>query len=117
MVSAPPAIEGTNVSESATVPTARRQVGPPAHVEWLAGSGIALMLGAAALYVSALSRAVGVVLAVVGGSAVLGALAVRRRGMWPSRPWLVAAAALLIALVAYGGWLLTYSATHPPVAV
>lgn len=70
------------------------------------------MLGAGVLYVSGLSRAVGVVLAAIGGAGVLTAFAVHRSRAWPARRWLVAVVVLLLALVAYGVWLMIYSATH-----
>jgi hypothetical protein len=78
------------------------------------GAGVVLLLCAAVLYVSGLSRAVGVVVAVVAVATLLGAFVARRRA-WPSRPWLIAVAVLLVALVAYGVALFVYNALHPPV--
>jgi len=76
-----------------------------------------LLLCSAVLYVSGLSRAVGVVVAVVAVATLLGAFMARRSRAWPSRPWLITVAVLLVALVAYGVALLIYSALHPPVLV
>ena len=94
-----------------------RQAGQPAYVGPVFGAGVVLMLCAAVLYISGLSRAVGVVVAVVGVATLLGAFMARRRRAWPSRPWLITVAVLLVALVAYGVALLIYSALHPPVLV
>ena len=94
-----------------------RQAGQPAYVGHVFGAGVVLLLCAAVLYVSGLSRAVGVVVAVVAVATLLGAFIARREGAWPSRPWLITVAVLLVALVAYGVALLTYSALHPPVLV
>ena len=76
-----------------------------------------VLLGAGILYVTGLSRAVGAVLAAIGGVAVVTAFAVRRRRAWPARPWLGAVLVLLLALVAYGVRLIIYSAAHLPVGV
>ena len=99
----------------ATYPESR-QAGQPAYVGHVFGAGVVLLLCAAILYVSGLSRAVGVV-AVVAVATLLGAFIARREGAWPSRPWLITVAVLLVALVAYGVVLLIYSALHPPVLV
>ena len=82
-----------------------------------AGRRCRVLASAAVLYVSELSRAVGVVLCTIGVAALLAAAAVRLRGAWPSRAWFVVVAVVLIALAAYGVWLLIYSANHPPVLV
>lgn len=63
-----------------------RQAGQPAYVGHVFGAGVALLLCAAVLYVSGLSRAVGVVVAFVGIATLLGAFMARRRRSWPSRP-------------------------------
>jgi predicted lysophospholipase L1 biosynthesis ABC-type transport system permease subunit len=94
-----------------------RQRARPSHVRHVLGAGVLLLMSAVVLYVSGLSRAVGVVVAVVGGATILETLVARRRRAWPSRPWLITMAVLLLALVAYGVALLIYSATHPPVTV
>lgn len=93
------------------------EVEPPAYVGWAIAAGLSLLVAAGALYISELSRAVGVVLAAVGCAVTFGAFAVNRRGAWPPRRWLLALAALLVALAGYGVWLLIYSANHPPVPV
>jgi uncharacterized membrane protein (UPF0136 family) len=105
------------VSESVEARAIRRHAWQPAHVGWLLAVGISLLLGAGILYVSGLSRAVGAVLAAIGGAAVLAAFAVRRSRAWPARPWIVAVLVLLLALVAYGVWLIIYSAAHQGVLV
>jgi uncharacterized membrane protein HdeD (DUF308 family) len=64
-----------------------------------------------------LSRAIGVAVAVVGCATVIGAFVTRRRMAWPSRPWLITVAALLVVLMAYGVGLLIYGVSHPPVTV
>ncbi len=112
-----PRTGGPNVSESVEARAIRRHAGQPTHVGWLLAAGISLLVGAVLLYISGLSRAVGAVLAPIGGGAVLTAFAVRRSQAWPSRPWLVAVAVLLLALVAYGVWLIIYSAAHQGVLV
>jgi VIT1/CCC1 family predicted Fe2+/Mn2+ transporter len=94
-----------------------RQAEQPAYVGQVFGAGVVLLLWAAVLYVSGLSRAVGVVVAAVGVATLLGAFVARRRRAWPSRAWLIAVAVLLLALVAYGVALLIDSANYPPIAV
>ena len=105
------------MSGSAATQVGSRQAGQPAYIRQVFAVGVVLLLGAAALYVSELSRAVGVVVAVVGSATILGAYVARRRGAWPSRPWLIAVAALLVALMSYGLALLIYGVSHPPVTV
>ena len=92
-------------------------MGLPAYVRQVLAAGAALLLCAAVLYVSGLSRAVGVVVAGLGAATILGASVAYRAKAWPSRPWLIAAAVLVVALVAYGVALLIYGAMHPPVAL
>jgi len=101
------------MSDSAATQVGSRQAGQPAYIRQVFAVGVVLLLGAAALYVSQLSRAVGV----VGSATILGAYMARRRGAWPSRPWLIAVAALLVALMSYGLALLIYGVSHPPVTV
>ena len=93
------------------------QVDRATRVEWLAGAGTALLLGGIFVYVSGMSRTVGVILAVWGVANVFGSALVRRRGAWPSLPWLVAMAVLNVALAAYGVWLLIYVLTRQVIAV
>jgi hypothetical protein len=75
----------------------------------LVTAGAAAAAAAVLLYVTALSRAVGVVTGVVALVAVaLGAVAVRTQ-RWPPRPVLYVLAAALVALVVYGIGLSVYA--------
>ena len=105
------------MSDSVATQAGSRQTGQPAYIRQVFAAGVVLLLGAAALYVSELSRAVGVVVAVVGSAIILGAYVARRRRAWPARPWLIAVAVLLVALMSYGVAMLIYGANHPPVTV
>ena len=105
------------MSDSVPTQAGSRQTGHPAHIRQVVAAGVVLLLCAAVLYVSELSRAVGVVVAVVGSATILGAYVARRRRAWPARPWLIAVAVLLVALMSYGVALLIYGANHPPVTV
>jgi hypothetical protein len=110
-------VKGTAMNDPVVTHAGSRQARKPAYVRQVFGTGFVLLLCAAVLYVSGLSRAVGLVVAVVGVATVLGAFVAHRRSAWPSRSWLIAVAVLLVALVAYGVSLLIYAAMHPPVAV
>ena len=81
------------------------------------GFGSLVMGVAVALYLSGLSRAVGVVIFPLGVVAALAGLVMRRRGTRPGRVWIILYAALVTMLAIYGIWLLIYSAMHPPVVV
>ena len=108
------------MSDSVATQAGSRQAGQPAFIRPVFAAGVVLLLCAAVLYVSELSRGVGGVggvVAVVGGATILGAYVARRRRAWPSRPWLIAVAVLLVALMSYGVALLIYGASHPPVTV
>ena len=105
------------MSDSGATQTGSAQTRQPAYSSQVFAAGVALLLGAAAVYIRELSRAAGVVVAVVGSAAILGAYMARRRGAWPSRPWLIALAVLLVALMSLGVALLIYGANHPPVTV
>ena len=105
-------------------PLAHRVTASSAHgslrtVDWASttGFGSLLMSGAVVLYVSGLSRAVGVVIFPVGAVAAVAGLVMRRRGRWPGRLWVILYAVLVALLVVYGVWLLIYSSMHPPVPV
>ena len=108
------------MSDSVATQASSRQAGQPAYIRQVFEAGVVLLLCAAVLYVSELSRGGGVVVGVVGGATIFGAYVAPRRRAWPSRPWLIAVAFLLVALVAlmsYGLALLIYGASHPPVTV
>lgn len=109
--------EGTAKMDAGATHPESRQAGQPAYVGDVFAAGVVSLLCAAVLYVSGLSRAIGVLVAVVGVATLLGAFSARRRRAWPSRPWLITVAVLLVGLVAYGVALLIYSALHPPVLV
>jgi hypothetical protein len=90
------------MSNPVATPDSGLQTPQPPYLTLVLGAGVVLLLSATVLYVSGLSRAVGVVVAVVGGATILATLVARRRGAWPSRPWLITMAVLLLGLVAYG---------------
>lgn len=117
MVEARRTEKGTGVSDSVATQAGSRQTGHPAYIRQVFAAGVVLLLCAAVLCISELSRAVGVVVAVIGSATILGAYVARRRRAWPARPWLIAMAVLLVALLSYGVALLIYGANHPPVTV
>lgn len=117
MVEARRTEKGTGMSDSVATQAGSRQTGHPAYIRQVFAAGVVALLCAAVLYVSELSRAVGAVVAVVGSTTILGAYVARRRRAWPARPWLIAVAVLLVALMSYGVALLIYGANHPPATV
>lgn len=102
------------MSDSVATQRGSRPTWHPAYVRQVFTAGVVLLLCALVLYVTELSRAVGVVVAVVGSATILGAYVARRRRAWPARHWLIAVAVLLVALMLYGVALLFYAANHPP---
>ena len=76
-----------------------------------------LMIGAAVLYASGLSRATAVAILPFALCLFAASGYARLRRRWPARVWLVLFTALVIAALAYGVWLFIYGLTHPPVMV
>jgi hypothetical protein len=91
----------------ATIST--RQAGTAA-----AAAGGGLLVVAVALYLTGLSRAVGVVVAGVATVLVLGGLGTLRRGRWPHRGLLIAFAVAVAGLVAFGVGTWLYALSSPP---
>ena len=89
----------------------------PSRLGWLVASGAVSLALAVALYASGLSRAVGVVLLVLGAAALLAAAVVRARGAWPGRAWLVLVAVLLGLLATYGIAIWIYALATPNTSV
>lgn len=105
-------------------PPAREGNGPGAHgslrtVDWAstASFGFLMLLVAVVLYVSGLSRAIGVVIFPVGVVAAVAGLMMERWGIWPRRLWIILYAVLVALLAVFGAWLLIYSAMRAQRAV
>jgi hypothetical protein len=77
-------------------------------------AGAGLLLVAVALYVTELSRAVGVVVAGVAAVVVIGGLSTRWRGRWPHRGLLIGFAVVVASLVVLGVWTWLYALSSPP---
>jgi hypothetical protein len=76
-----------------------------------AATGAGLLVLAVTLYLTELSRAVGVVVVGVAAVVVVGGLATRWRGRWPHRSLLIAFAVVVAGLVVLGvlTWLIALS--------
>ncbi|MEO5745225.1 MAG: hypothetical protein ABIQ53_11660 [Terracoccus sp.] len=87
------------------------------NIAAVTAAGAGLVLVAALLYVTELSRAAALVVLAFALVLVGAAVVARERGSWPSRPWLVVFASLVAAALAIGLWLYVDGQLHPPVAV
>jgi|tagenome__1003787_1003787.scaffolds.fasta_scaffold19996438_2 hypothetical protein len=91
------------------------RLSPPAS-----GGRVLIVAGAVAgttavlLYVTALSRAVGVVVGVVALVAVALGVVTARTRRWPARPVVYVLGAALVALVIFGIALFVYALGHQP---
>jgi len=81
---------------------------------WLFVAGATLVVVAGTLYVTGARRAVGVVLFVIGAVALAAAVAVRIRGTWPGRAWVVVVAVhfALVGLCGVALWIYAVSAPN-----
>jgi hypothetical protein len=80
----------------------------------VAAAGAGLLVSAVALYLTELSRAVGVVVAGVAAVMVVSGLRTLWRGRWPHRGLLVAFAVVVAGLVALGVWTWLSALSSPP---
>jgi len=106
-------MEGTGVSGRSA--STRSRVGRGA--EWfVSGCGVLVVMGSAILYITGLSRTVGL-LALPFAIVLFASAGYVHRRRWPHPVWVVAFALIAVVTVGCGIWLLVYSALHPPVAV